>query len=199
MKSNTQFAPLAAIGAYLRRRDFFAPLREQVHLNMQTREHSPHDKLLDCLVSILAGCTSIAEINTRIRPDIALAQAWGREQFADQSLVARVLDAFTPENVTQLRAANETLYHQHGQGVHHDFDKELLTADIDLTGLPASRHAQGSEKGYFSGEKIVMDANWHGSVSPTTMKRSCRRFTPGARPVRAVFSPRCGISRPYWA
>jgi hypothetical protein len=196
MKSNTQFAPLAAIGVYLRRRDFFAPLREQVHLDMQTREHSPHDKLLDCLVSILAGCTSIAEINTRIRPDIALAQAWGREQFADQSSVARVLDAFTPENVTQLRAANETLYHQHGQGIHHDFDKALLTADIDLIGLPASRHAQGSEKGYFSGEKTVADANWHGLASPSIMRRSCHRFTPVDRPARAVLSLQCGISRP---
>jgi hypothetical protein len=32
--------------------------------------------------------------------------------------------------------------------------------DGDLTGLPASRRAEGSTKGYFAGEKTASVANW---------------------------------------
>jgi hypothetical protein len=48
MQGNTSFAPLAALGYYLRQQDFFAPIRQEVKLKMKTVEHEPHEKLLDC-------------------------------------------------------------------------------------------------------------------------------------------------------
>jgi hypothetical protein len=57
------------------------------------------------VVSVLADCASLKQINTRLRPATALAAAWGRERFADQSTITRVLDAFTPLTVAQLRTA----------------------------------------------------------------------------------------------
>jgi len=104
MQHNTQYAPLAALGYFLRQRDFFAPLREHVKVGSKTVLHTPHQKLLDVVVSMLADCTSLKQINTRLRPDTALAAAWGREAFADQATITRLLDAFTPLNVTQLPA-----------------------------------------------------------------------------------------------
>ncbi len=158
MKSNTQFAPLAALGYYLQKQDFFAPIRDEVQLGIKTVRHEPYQKLIDCVVSILAGCTSISGINTRIRPDTALAKAWGRECFAEQSTIADTLDAFNEETITQLRSAIETIYLKWGQVKNHNFSDEYLILDIDLTGLPASKHAQGSTKGFFSGKKTDTDA-----------------------------------------
>src|ERR671923_1417844 len=158
MKRHTSFAPLAALGYVLHHSNFFAPLREHVQLGGKTILHEPHQKLLDVVVSVLADCASLKQINTRLRPDTALAAAWGRERFADQSTITRVLDAFTPPAVAPWRPAIEHIYRREGQALHHPFAQELLFVDIDLTGLPAGRRAEASTKGYFSGEKTAVGA-----------------------------------------
>lgn len=160
MKSNTQFAPLGLLGYHLQQRDFFAPLREQIQLEQKHVFYTPYDKLLTCLVSIMGGCHAISQINTRIRPDTALAQAWGFKSFAHQATIAATLDRFTDTNIQQLRAAISHIYLREGQAIRHRcLQQELLMLDVDLTGLPASKHAQGSTKGYFSGKKGDMDGN----------------------------------------
>jgi hypothetical protein len=151
MQRSTQYAPLAALGAFLQQRDFFAPLWEHVQLGEKTIYHEPHQKLLDVVVSMLADCSSLKQINTRLRPDT--------DVFADQSTISRTLDAFTPATVAQLRTAVERIYVREGRALHHPFDQELLFLDIDLTGLPAGRHAEASTKGYFSGKKTVAGVN----------------------------------------
>ena len=98
---------------------------------------------------------ALQQRHTRLRPETALAAAWGRDVFADQSTISRTLDAFTPVTVAQLRTAVERIYVREGRALHHPFDQELLFLDIDLTGLPAGRHAEASTKGYFSGKKTV--------------------------------------------
>lgn len=160
MKSNTQFAPLGLLGYHLQQHDFFAPLREQIQLEQKCLLYTPDDKLLTCLVSIMAGCHAISQINTRIRPDRALAQTWGLPYFAHQSTVARTLDRFTDVTVQQLREAISIIYSGKGQAIRHPYSQQgLLILDVDLTGLPASKHAQGSTKGYFSGKKGGVDGN----------------------------------------
>jgi len=109
LKRHTPYAPFAAWGHVLHHADVFAPLREHVQLGGKTILHEPHQKLRDVVVSVLADCASIKQINTRLRPDTALAAAWGRGTFADQSTITRVLDAFTPVSVAQRRTALEQL------------------------------------------------------------------------------------------
>jgi len=160
MKSNTQFAPLALLGYRLQQRDFFAPLREQIQIPQKHLSYTPYDKLLTCLVSILSGCHAISQINTRIRPDTALTRAWGFQGFAEQSTVADTLNHFTATNIQQLRAAINSIYVREGEAVYYqDPHQDLLILDVDLTGLPASKHAEGSTKGYFSGKNGGADAN----------------------------------------
>ena len=162
MKSNTQFAPLGLLGYHLQQQDFFAPLREQVQLEQKHLVYMPYDKLLTCFVSMMGGCHAISQINTRIRPDRALAQAWGLPSFAHQSTVARMLDQFTDVNVQELREAISIIYLRQGQAIRHRYSQQgLLILDVDLTGLPAGKHAQGSTKGYFSGKKGGVDDNSH--------------------------------------
>ena len=171
MKANTQWAPLALLGYHLQQRQFFDPLYQHLDLNQKQLRYTSQDKLITCLVSMMSGCPAISHIDTRIRPDRALAQAWGLECFARQSLVADTLNRFTEIHVAQLRRAVHAIYLREGRAVQHDATRQgLLILDVDLTGLPASKQAQGSRKGYFSGKKGGVDDNWPASVPLSIMK-----------------------------
>jgi len=110
MKANTQWAPLAVLGYRLQQRKFFDPLYQQLDPNQKKIRFTSQDKLITCLVSIMSGCQAISHINTRIRPDRALAQSWGLECFAEQSSVANTLNHLTAFHVEQLRQAVNTIY-----------------------------------------------------------------------------------------
>ena len=173
MKANTQWAPLALLGYRLQQRSFFDPLYQHLDLHQKQIRYTSQDKLITCLVSIMSGCQTISHINTRIRPDKALAQSWGLECFAEQSSVANTLNHLTTFHVAQLRQAVNTIYLREGRAVQHDYTSQgLLILDVDLTGLPASKHAQGSRKGYFSGKKGGVDDNSPASV-PLSITKIC--------------------------
>ncbi len=150
--------PLAALGYALRRAGLLVPLQE-ISLPIKTVTHSPGDKLIEALVLILAGGRATAQADLILRPNHGLAQAWGQPQFAQQSTLADTLDAFDDASLMTLRTAAECIWQQCSVARHHDFRKGLLWLDNDLTGLPASRHAEGSTKGYFAGEKTVPGGN----------------------------------------
>ena len=174
MPQDTSFAPLGVLGYCLTRTDFLAPVFAELELPIKKVDYEPNAKVLDVLVSILAGCRAIFQVNTRIRPDIALACAWGRECFAEQSTLSRTLDAFGEEQVIQLRQGSEALFRRESLTLQHDFAQDWLWLDIDLTPLPASKHAEGSTKGKIGGEKTGMDVSWHVFMRRNT-KRPCSR------------------------
>lgn len=147
MREETGYAPLGVLGYCLTRTDFLSPVWTSLALGLKTVDHSPQAKLLDLLVSILAGCRGIAQVNTRLRPDKVLARAWGREQFAEQSTLTRTLDAFDTAAVGQLRQGSEALFRRESLSLRHDFEQAWLWLDIDLSPLPISRHAESSTKG----------------------------------------------------
>src|SRR5438094_10529969 len=120
-KQFTTCASLAAIGVKLRELDLFGPIRKRVQIAQKTVKYQPIDKLYDAFISILAVAHGLVEINTRLRSDPALQQAFGRTGCAEQSVVQQTLDACTAENVQQLEHALDTIYRQHGQGSHHDY------------------------------------------------------------------------------
>lgn len=147
MPYETQFAPLGVLGYCLTRTQFLAPVWAKLTLPLKEVDHAPAEKLLDVLVSILAGCRAISQINTRLRPDLALARAWGRDGFAEQSTLARTLNTFQESQVTQLRQGSEALFRRESRVLHHNFAADWLWLDIDLTPLPISKHAEASTKG----------------------------------------------------
>jgi hypothetical protein len=165
----TLFAPLVALGFYVREQDLLAPIFARLTFEQATHTRHPEAALLDLWVSILAGCYSVSQINTKIRPDRLLAQAWGRPCFAEQSTVARVLDVCQAEQVDQLRAGAAVVYRWLGQAPHQAWADAPLMIDIDLTALPAGRHADGSTKGYFA-EKGGADVSCVGSAPPRMMR-----------------------------
>jgi hypothetical protein len=155
--------PLAALGYALRRAHVLDP-RDEVTVPIKTVLHTPGDKLVEALALILAGGRSTAQADLLLRANRPLAQAWGQRQFAQQSTLADTLDAFNPDSLSALRTAFETIMVQWSPALAHDFRTGRLFVDDDLTGLPASRHAEGSTKGYFAGEKTVPVGKSHGSA-----------------------------------
>lgn len=149
MPDETSYAPLGVLGYCLTQTQFWAPVWAELDLGLKTVDHAPEAKLLDVVVSILTGCRAIAQVNTRLRPDVALARAWGRDCFAEQSTLTRTLDVFTSTHVAQLRRGSEALFRRESQVLRHDFGRDWLWLDIDLTPLPISKHAEGSTKGKF--------------------------------------------------
>lgn len=172
MPQDTNFAPLGVLGYCLTRTDFLGPVFADLTLPIKEVDHPPVAKLMDLFVSILAGCRAISQVNTRIRPELALARAWGRDRFAEQSNLARTLDAFYPEHIAQLRQGSEVLFRRESRALRHNFGQDWLWLDIDLTPLPASKHSEASTKGKIGGKKTNMDANWCESMPPST-KRLC--------------------------
>src|SRR5690242_9410573 len=89
----TPCASLAALGCHLRQIKLFEPVRAGVQIAQKTITHTPTDKLYDAFITILAGAHGIVEVNTRLRSDIALQQAFGRSTCAEQSTIQDTLNA----------------------------------------------------------------------------------------------------------
>jgi len=112
-------------------------------------------------VSLLAGAKTVYQAGTTLRVDRALQVAFGLPGCADQSIIADTLDAATDQDVAALRQAIEASFEKHSQVRRHDFTKEILVLDLDLSPMPASSRSEGSEKGYFgrsrskTGRKLV--------------------------------------------
>jgi Transposase DDE domain group 1 len=147
----TACATLAAIGAKMKQLDLFGPIRAGVQIRQKTIKHTPIDKLMDALISLLAGAHGLVEINTRLRADPGLQHAFGRSACAEQSVVQETLDACTTENVEQLHHALDEIYRSHSQGFRHDYQASFQLLDADLTGLPCGPKAAFATKGYFAG------------------------------------------------
>lgn len=141
-KTFTGSASLAAIGIKLRALKLFDPIENMVQIAQKTIKDSPSDKLSDAFISLLAGAHGLVEINTRLRADAALQQAFGRSRCAEQSVVQDTLNASTAENVEQMQQAMDTIYRQQSQGYQHDYQASFQVLDVDMSGLPCPRHTQ---------------------------------------------------------
>lgn len=143
-------ASLAALGVHFQQLGIWLVVQAHVKIKQKIRQHTPLDKLLDCFINILAGGVGLVEINTRVRPDYALQQAFGRTSCAEQSSVSDTVNACTPENVTPLRTALTLILRQHRQCYRHEYEKTWQILDVDMTGMPAGRQGEGVSKGYFA-------------------------------------------------
>ncbi len=157
---NTQYAPLAALIFHFEHTQRLNPL-DWVLIPIKTRDFSPTSKLKQVLFSMLAGCEYLAEVNIKLKPEQVLAQVCHLDRISDQSTLSRTLDALTLMNIDQLRAAVTTIWQQDSQTLAHDW-RGFLWFDFDLSGLPCGKQAQEGKKGFFSGKKTSLVANWPG-------------------------------------
>src|SRR5437870_7674295 len=116
-------ASLAALGNHLRQIDLLAPIRQTVKIAQKTVKFSPFDKLSDAFLLLLTGAHRMVEINTCLRADPALYQAFGKSGCAEQSVVQDTLDACTDPNVAQMQTAMNTIFQKHSRTYRHDYQK----------------------------------------------------------------------------
>lgn len=157
---NTQYAPLAALLVHYQQKQVLHPLQQIPNLAKQ-REYSLGDKLIQVLLSMLAGCETLSEVNLKLRSEGRLAEVWGWRQIADQSSLSRTLDQLSLEQIDQLREATTQIWRSISQTWRHN-RRGFLWLDYDLSGLPCSATAEASQKGFFSGKKMPLGASWPG-------------------------------------
>ena len=141
-KQDTQHALLVPWGHFAREIGLLSGI-EAVKINQKVYEHTPQAKVIEFLVAILSGAKYLQDISLAAHPlekDIAVAQAWGREGWADYTGVSRTLSALSWAEAHEIVSVLER--------VSQPFlDSELslvrlqgsqLQYDGDLTGLPVS-------------------------------------------------------------
>ena len=149
--TNTQYAPLAAILYYYRQQNMLKAL-ETIEIEMKIREFSGSSKLQQVMISIMAGCETLSEVNSKLTSEVQLAQIMQFPRFADQSTLSRTLDALSQKQIEQMQEANKQIQKEYGQVSQHAWRK-YLKVDFDLSGLPCGPQAEESQKCYFSGKK----------------------------------------------
>jgi hypothetical protein len=155
--TNTSYAPLIALFAHYQHQGLLEPLR-QVQIPMHKRDFDPYSKLCQVLLSILAGCETLSEVNPHLRQEQVLADVMGILRLADQSSLSRTLDALTLKNIDELRTSIGQIWHPLSQVTARDWRK-FLWLDYDLSGLPCGAQAEASQKGYFAGKKTSVAGN----------------------------------------
>jgi hypothetical protein len=150
LKLHSEHALVCLIGQKCQDEKLLQPLHHFIKIKQKTVKYSPVDKLTDLLLAMLLDCDVVSQINTKLAQEVAVLHAFGREQSADQSTVQRTLASCDSENVAQLQQALAQIFASNSRTRHHKFGKQPLILDIDLTGLPCSKHYEGSCKGYFA-------------------------------------------------
>ena len=151
LSTETQSAPVAALtshamlvpwGFFAQRIGLVQSL-EGVPISQRRRKYTPQTKLIEFLVSILAGCAYLQDISRAPHPldqDSVVAQAWKQEGWADYSGVSRTLKACTEETVIAVKEALEIVSRPfiEREVMLALLDREVLVYDGDLTGRPVS-------------------------------------------------------------
>ncbi len=138
----TQHAMLVIWGLFARRIGLVEAI-EAVKLKQKKRNHTPQTKVLEFLVAILGGLPHLQDISRSAHPldqDPVVAAAWGQDAWADYSGVSRTLSRLTPQEVTDLAVALDSISQPF---IDREVDLALAQAgeivyDADLTGRPIS-------------------------------------------------------------
>src|SRR5512139_1596046 len=96
-EQDTQHALLVPWGHFAREIGLLSGL-EAIKLHQKVYEHSPQAKVIEFLVAILSGAKYLQDISLAAHPldkDVAVAEAWGRGDWADYTGVSRTLRALS--------------------------------------------------------------------------------------------------------
>lgn len=182
-RANSSFASLCAISALIESRGIFQCIHEMVKIPQKEVDYCPTDKLVFVVLGIMSGCEVMSDLNWKLRVDKVLLSAFGYQKCADQSVIQRTLDASTDENINQMESVLKSIWNNHSMSLSflEDAQKEgkVQTIDMDLSGMPASKKAEGSEKGYFSGKRNTYGRQLARVLVPSTQEIVAECLYPG--------------------
>lgn len=144
---------LAALGRKVKQGKVFGPIVQKVKIAQKMVKYSPAEKLMDALITLLAGGQGMVEVNKRVKADAGLQRAFGRTGCAEQSVVQETLDACSGENVVQMHQAMASIFRRQSQTYRHDYQLDWQVLDTDLTGRPCGKKAKFASKGYFAKQR----------------------------------------------
>ena len=138
----TQHAMLVALGIYAQQVGLIEKV-EAVSIRQKSHEHTPHRKVLEFFVAILAGLAHLKDISQAAHPidkDEAVARAWGQNRWAHYSGVSRTLQALRE---SEMQAICSALDEVEQPEIEAEIRRALsedgkLRWDLDLTGRPVS-------------------------------------------------------------
>src|SRR5205823_14449557 len=140
--------------------------------------------------------------NGTIRLDPAVQRACGRTGCAEQSTMARTLQACTAETVAQLDRISWYYLKRYGQTPHHRYAERLLWGDVDVTPLPIGAHAEGSERTWMgrnrskTGRKTLrVTAREYRAILHETLLRGKAPAVPALKAARSTLEIRLGRTR----
>ena len=181
-------APLCALGEVVRAKEIFEPIHQGVSINQKTIVYRPTDKLVFTVLGIISGAQNLSEINTVLRPDTVLLEAFGYNRCADQSVIQQTLDAATSTTVAELEDALSCIWSPHSlTSTDAVEDGQPLCVDIDLSALPVSKNAEGSAKGYVAHRKNQYTRQLARVVISETQEIVCQSVYEGKTRSNAVF------------
>lgn len=110
-------------------------------------------------------------MNTRLRSDRALQEAFGRTSCAEQSTIQDTLNACTEATVQQMEQALTLIYRQHSKGYRHNYQRRLQILDVDMSGMPCGPKAALATRAILPTSATAVGANSEES-SPRAMAKS---------------------------
>ncbi len=138
----TNHAMLVLLGQFAEQIGLIEAL-EAIPLRQKTRQHRPQSKVIEFLVTILAGFPHLKDISHSAHPldhDEVVARAWKQPAWANYSGVSRSLSAMTMTEAQQVvQALDEIAQPFINQEINRAFlHSDHLLWDVDLTGRPVS-------------------------------------------------------------
>lgn len=144
---------MLAMGHFAQEIGLPAAFRHFMHIRQKQVRYDPLDKLLTFFISLVEGCGYTSDIDHRLKPYPALAQAWTLPEFAGQAAVNGTLHVLKWGHVQQIEQVFQCLFERNSLALHQS-RQEPLVVDIDTKGLPVSprsRRFEWAERGYFPG------------------------------------------------
>ena len=184
-------APLCALGKVLCAKSLFQPLHTGVNIRQKTVVYRPTDKLVFIVLGMLSGAETVSEINTKVRPDRALLEAFGYHRCADASVIQQTLDAATPETVASLEAALAAVRFKQGQSRQVSLgSQEMLHADIARFRFADWQACRGFKEGVCPEDaEHLYPAGSHGGSVGIRKRYFLISYIPGDTRSDAVFKP----------
>lgn len=191
IQANSAHASLCALAPVIIDKKILEPIHAKVQIPQKEVLYRPTDKLVFVVLGVVSGCEAVFDLNQSLRVDRPLLRAFGYEKCADQSVIQGTLNAATGENVQQLEDALKAIWDENNLTVSllekAQREGTVVTIDMDLSGMPASKKAEKSEKGYFAGKRNIYGRQLARIVVPETQEIVTECLYPGNRLSCKVF------------
>lgn len=192
-ETNSAYASMCTIAPVITDKKIFEVIHQKVEIHQKKMEYKPTDKLIFIVLGIISGCDVIFDLNRKLRVDRPLLKAFGYQKCADQSVIQDTLNAVTEDNVLQMESALKAIWDENNLTVpileNAKIEGRIETIDIDLSGMPASKKAECSTKGYFAGEKNIHGRQLSRIVFPKTQEIISESLYPGNKTSCKAFKP----------